>query len=94
MIVELWTRKREMGDEDGNNMEDMGEHDKSGVGLAWMGLEDLALVIFPSISVLVPAVARMANWLAHEILISPSFSWSFPPSPPISLFLVLKITIT
>jgi hypothetical protein len=31
MMVELWTRKREMGDEDKNDMEDMSGYDKSGV---------------------------------------------------------------
>jgi len=34
MMVELWTRKREMGDEDENDMEDMSGYDKSGEGLA------------------------------------------------------------
>jgi len=30
MMVELWTRKREMGDEDENDMEDMSGYEKSG----------------------------------------------------------------
>jgi len=34
MMVELWTRKREMGDEDESDMEDMGGNEKSGVRLA------------------------------------------------------------
>jgi hypothetical protein len=34
MMVELWTRKREMGDEDENNMENMSGYEKSGVQLA------------------------------------------------------------
>jgi len=34
MMVELWTRKREMGDEDENDMEDTREYEKSGVQLA------------------------------------------------------------
>jgi hypothetical protein len=34
MMVELWTRRREMGDEDENNMEDTSGYDKSGVQLA------------------------------------------------------------
>jgi hypothetical protein len=29
MMVELWTRKREMGDKDENDMEDMSGYDKS-----------------------------------------------------------------
>jgi hypothetical protein len=31
MIVELWTRKREMGDEDENDMEITSGYEKSGV---------------------------------------------------------------
>jgi hypothetical protein len=34
VMVELWTRKREMGDEDANDMEDTSGYDKSGVRLA------------------------------------------------------------
>jgi hypothetical protein len=34
MIVELWTRKREMGDEDEKDMENTGRCEKSGVRLA------------------------------------------------------------
>jgi len=34
MMVELWTRKREMGDEDENDGEDMSGYEKSGVQLA------------------------------------------------------------
>jgi len=94
MMVELWTRKREMGDEDDNDIEDTSGYEKSGVRLAWLGLEDLVSVLLPAWSGLVPAVSRMVNWLAHEILLSPSFSWWFPPSPLISLFLVLNSTIT
>jgi len=30
MVVELWTRKREMGDEDENDMEDTSGYEKSG----------------------------------------------------------------
>jgi len=30
MMVELWTRKREMGDEDENDMEDTSGNEKSG----------------------------------------------------------------
>jgi len=31
MMVEMWTRKREMGDEDENDVEDTSGHEKSGV---------------------------------------------------------------
>jgi len=34
MMVELWTRKREIGDEDENVVEDMSGYEKSGVRLA------------------------------------------------------------
>jgi hypothetical protein len=41
MMVELWTRKREMGDEDENNMENTSGYEKSRVRLAGWGWEDL-----------------------------------------------------
>jgi hypothetical protein len=31
MMVELWTKKREMGDEDENNVENTRRYEKSGV---------------------------------------------------------------
>jgi hypothetical protein len=31
MMVEMWTRKREMGDEDENDMENTSRYEKSGV---------------------------------------------------------------
>jgi len=34
MMVELWTRKTEMGDEDENDVEDMSGYEKAGVWLA------------------------------------------------------------
>ena len=40
MMLELWTRKREMGDEDENNVEDTSAYEKSGIWLAWLGWED------------------------------------------------------
>jgi len=61
MMVELWTRKREIGDADENDMEDTSGYEKSGVRLAGLGLEDLVLVLFPAGSGLVPAVLRMVN---------------------------------
>jgi len=33
MMVELWTRKQEMGDEDENDMENTSGYEKSGVPL-------------------------------------------------------------
>jgi len=37
-------RKREMGDKDDNDMEDTSGPEKSGVWLAWLGLENLVSV--------------------------------------------------
>jgi len=68
MMVELWTRKREMGDEDENDMEDTSGYEKSGVRLAWLGWDDLVSVLVRAGSGVVPAVLGMVNWLAHEIL--------------------------
>ena len=66
-MVELWTKQRD-GDEDGNDMEHMSWYEKSGVLLAWLGLEILGSVLLPAGSGLVPAESGMVNWLAHEIL--------------------------
>jgi hypothetical protein len=33
MMLELWMRKREMGDEDENNVEDTSRYEKSGIRL-------------------------------------------------------------
>jgi len=74
MIVEVWTRNRQMGDEGENNMEDTSGPEKSAVQLAGLGLEDLVWVLFPTGSGLVPARSWMVNSLAHEILLSPSSS--------------------
>jgi len=68
MMVELWTRKREMGDEDENDMEVTSGYEKSGVQLAWLGWEDLVSVLVRVRSGLVASVSGMVNWLAHEIL--------------------------
>jgi len=68
MMVELWTRRREMGDEDENDTEDTSGYEKSEVQLAWLGLEDVVSVLLPTGSGLVPAVSRKVNRLAHDIL--------------------------
>jgi len=67
-MVELWTRKREIGNEDENDMEDTSRYEKSGVRLAWLGWEDLLLVLVCTGSGLESAISGMVNWLAHEIL--------------------------
>jgi hypothetical protein len=61
MIVELWTRKREMGDKDENSMENTSGYEKSRVRLARLGLEDHVSVIKPGGSGLIPAVSGMVN---------------------------------
>jgi len=61
MMVELWTRKREMGDADENDMEDTSGNEKSGVRFARLGLGDLVSVLLPAGSGLVPAVSGMVN---------------------------------
>ena len=43
MMLELWTRKREIGDEDENDVEDTSGYEKSGVRLASLCWEDLVL---------------------------------------------------
>jgi len=37
MMLELWMRKREMGDQDENDVEDKSGYEKSGVQLASLG---------------------------------------------------------
>ena len=66
--MELWTRLREIGDEDAKDMEDTSGYEKSGVRLSSLGLEDLVSVLVPAGSGLVPAVPWMVNFLAHKIL--------------------------
>jgi len=61
MMVEWWTRKREMGDEDEYDMENTSGPEKSVVRLAWLGLVDLVSVLLPAGSGLVPAVSGMVN---------------------------------
>jgi len=68
MMVELWTRQREMGDEDENDLEDTVGYEQSGVRLAWLGCEDHVWVLVRARSGLVPAVSGMVNWLPHNIL--------------------------
>jgi len=66
-------RKRGMGDEDENDVEDTSGYEKSGVRLAWLGWEDLVSVLLHAGSGVVPAVSGMVNCLSHKILLSPSF---------------------
>jgi len=61
MMVELWTRKREMRDEDEQDVEDMSGYEKSGVRLAWLGSEDRVSVVLPAGSELILAVSGMVN---------------------------------
>jgi len=61
MMVELWMRRREMGNEDENDMEDTSGYEKSGVRLAGLGWEDLVSAIVCAGSGLLPAVSGMVN---------------------------------
>ena len=61
MMVEFWTRKREMGDEDENDVEDRSGYEKSGLRLACLGWEDLVSVLLHAGSGLVPAISGMVN---------------------------------
>jgi len=65
MMIVLWIRKREMRDDDKDDMEDTSRYEKTGVLVAWLSLEDLVLVILPARSELVPAVLGIVNCLAH-----------------------------
>jgi len=78
MMVELWMRRREMGDENENDMEDLTGYEQSGVRLAWLSFENFVSVLLPTGSGLVPAVLGIDNWLAHEILLVPVSHDDFP----------------
>ena len=61
MMVELWTRKREMGNVDENDMEDTSGYEKSGARLARLGRNDLVSVLVCAGLGLIPAVSGMVN---------------------------------
>jgi hypothetical protein len=61
MMVELWARNREMGDEGENDVQDMSGYEKSGVRLGRLGVEYLISVLLPTRSGLVPAVSGKVN---------------------------------
>jgi len=63
-----------MGDDDGNNMDNMSGIKKSEVGHVSLSIEDLISVLLPTQLGLVPAVSGMVYSLVHEILLSSSFS--------------------
>jgi len=85
MMVELCTWKMEMGEENENDMDDTSGHEKWGEEHVGLGLEDLVSELILAGSWLVHAILGMVNWVAHQILLSSSFSWWIPPSPLISL---------
>jgi len=61
MTIELWTRKREIGDADENNMEDPSNFEKSGERLAYFGLTDFVSASLPTGLGPAPAVSVMVN---------------------------------
>jgi hypothetical protein len=56
MIVEWSTRKKDMGDDDGKDVEDTSGCEKSGIQLAWLRWEDLESVLLPTRLELVPSI--------------------------------------
>ena len=61
MMVELWTRKRAIGEQDDNDGEDTSGYEKSGVRTSRLGWEDLVSENVHAGSVLLPAVLGIAN---------------------------------
>ena len=61
MMVELWARKKEKGDEDENDMEDTSGYEKSRVRPASLGWEDLVSALLRAGSGLIPAVSGLVN---------------------------------
>jgi hypothetical protein len=61
MMAELWSRKREIGEEDESNMEDTSSYDRSGVRLTYVDLENFLSVLLSTGPELVPAVSAMVN---------------------------------
>ena len=78
MMVDLWTRKREMGDEDENDMEDTSAYGKSRVRLAWLGWEDLVSVLVCARLGLISPQSGIVSWPAPEILHVPVSHDDFP----------------
>jgi len=93
MIVKLWTRIREMGDDNENNVITSG-YEKSGVQLAWFGCEDLVSVWLQDRSRLIPAESGMVHRLAHEILQVPISYDDLPRTLSSLLFLSSILAIT
>jgi hypothetical protein len=67
-----------MGNVDSNNMNDTSGYEKSDVWLACDDLTNLRSVVLPNWSEHTPAILGMVNWLSNRILLSLSFSWSYP----------------
>jgi len=55
MMLEMWARKRDMGDEGINNLDDMSGYDKALVQIARVGWDDIVTVKLASISGLLSA---------------------------------------
>jgi len=82
-----------MGDEERNNMQNRSRYAKSGVSLALYSVEDLISMLLPARLGVVPVISKIVNWLLQEIFLMPNFSRWFPPSPLISLCIVLNSSI-
>jgi hypothetical protein len=57
MMLELWTRKRDMGDEAQNDVDDRSGYEKSEVELGRWSCEDLVSVLLHAASGLIPVVS-------------------------------------
>lgn len=63
-----------MADQDGNDTENAREYVKSGLYAPRVCLEDHVEMLWYARLGVVPGISKMVDWLAHEILISSSFS--------------------
>ena len=86
--------KESDGHFDENDEEDTSGCEKSWVWLAWLGCNDLVMVLLHSGLGPIPAWSGMIHSLAQATLLSPSLSWWFVASPLISPFLVRNATVT
>jgi hypothetical protein len=50
-----------MGAEDENSVEDNSGYEESGVGLAWLGVEDFGLVLLTAGLGVIPAISGILN---------------------------------
>jgi len=71
MMVEFWTRKRELGVVDENDVEYSSEYEKSGIQLVWLGWDDVLAASLHAGSWLIPTISGMLNCLTNTMLSFP-----------------------